>query len=641
MAFFDELLQAAAVHYARNRPLIPMYIHLILSALFPIYTGAHASLSRPSSAAKAKKSSDDGDDEEEEDVQKMEGMTPKDAIMFPITAGIVLTGLYFAIKAYGASIINLVLGVYFSVIGTFSVAKLISDGLTTLASIAFPSYYQNDGKLWKILDTERKAVAVGSDNEDATARSSPLGGPFGRLSVPEPLLTGLWRVRSLVKQEFVVKGYWKGFIDVRAISTRLNFLSMLLGVVAVCYSLLADRPWWLTNLQGFAFSYGRLGGGDLDIIKSLTNAFLRLGALQLLSPTTFGTGSLILAGLFFYDIWAVFFTPLMITVAKNLDVPIKLVFPRPEQPSATPGEPPVRSFSMLGLGDIVLPGLMIGLALRFDLYMFYIRKQKSVAKQAEDGTTVQEVVKAPYVSVSGNWGEKLWTSSAAPQRASSIFPAQLATRFPKPYFTVTMVGYVLGMVATLLVMSIFDHGQPALLYLVPGVLISLWGTALVRGEVQELWQFSEAITTEAEEDLKQEENEKQKDDNKESEPKSLFGSFWTDLFGSNEKDSKEKQKQESTSDQASRSAERTEDEEVDAGSDVVFSLTITRHKPEGHRTNKNSTVTSQDATGTGDRTAPSTHKAADSIADDAVLVSSADLDGAKDAKRPRRRGNGA
>ena len=34
------------------------------------------------------------------------------------------------------------------------------------------------------------------------------------------------------------------------------------------------------------------------------------------------------AGLFFYDVFWVFFTPVMVSVAKNFEAPIKLLFPR-------------------------------------------------------------------------------------------------------------------------------------------------------------------------------------------------------------------------------------------------------------------------------------------------------------------------
>ena len=49
----------------------------------------------------------------------------------------------------------------------------------------------------------------------------------------------------------------------------------------------------------------------------------------------------------------------MVGVAKNLHQPIALLFPRPSEPSATPGELPAKAFSMLGLGDIVIPGKSI------------------------------------------------------------------------------------------------------------------------------------------------------------------------------------------------------------------------------------------------------------------------------------------
>jgi minor histocompatibility antigen H13 len=204
-----------------------------------------------------------------------------------------------------------------------------------------------------------------------------------------------------------------------------------------------------------------------------------------MSPTSFSTGSLILSALFAYDIWAVFFTPLMVTVAKNLDVPIKLIFPRP-------GED--RAFSMLGLGDIVIPGIMIAMALRFDLYLFYLKKQKKcegdVPKSEADSKTAElEVLKAPYIPATGSWGTKFLTRGADP----ATLPARLTSTFPKVYFTASLIGYTTGLVVTLMAMSISEHPQPALLYLVPGVLSSLWLTSLVRGEATAMWEFSEGL----------------------------------------------------------------------------------------------------------------------------------------------------
>lgn len=191
---------------------------------------------------------------------------------------------------------------------------------------------------------------------------------------------------------------------------------------------------------------------------------------------------------------------MMVTVAKSLDVPIKLVFPRPAAPDAPPG---ASSHAMLGLGDVVLPGIMIGLALRFDLYFFYLRKQTKAAPSSssteaassdpENGGEKELAQKAKYVPLTNHTAESFWTHSLS---GRPLVPG-LSTSFPKPYFTASIIGYVVGMLATLGVMQVFNHAQPALLYLVPSVLISLWGTALVRSEIKEMWDFSEAVEEEA------------------------------------------------------------------------------------------------------------------------------------------------
>ena len=502
-------MATAAYHFQQVKPMTPLYIHLIISALFPIVTGAFASLSRPSTAAKPSKKSkklheEDDDDEDEDEVeQKMEGMSPKDAIILPITAGLVLGGLYWLIKKYGADMINLIFGWYFSGVGVFSVGKLFNDAAALLISVAFPAYFAHGGKLWRTDGAQRKAVTEGTAQE---SRTSPLPGLLGLIPLPRMVSDRLWSLRSFPKQKYAFVAYVKNVLDVNGPATLLNVAAAVCSLAAISYNQFIDKPWWLTNLQGFAVSYT---------------------ALQVMSPTTFVTGSLILSALFFYDIWAVFFTPLMVTVAKNLDQPIKLLFPRPDEPGAE-GEPPIRSYSMLGLGDIVLPGLMMGLALRFDLHMYYLKKQKIAAKTRKGEETGQEIVKADYHNVTGVWGSRIWTFGLD---RSSLPPALVTAAFPKPYFIVSIVGYVIGMIATLLVMSIWQHAQPALLYLVPGVLLSIWSTALVRGEVKEMWNYTEEVNGEASEDDANAKTKKTDDkkDNKETdtkkEPKSDEG-WW-------------------------------------------------------------------------------------------------------------------
>ncbi|KAI9721250.1 MAG: hypothetical protein M1812_002411 [Candelaria pacifica] len=480
-----EFLGRIAYEFSVLQPLIPTYLHLLVSALFPIYTGAHASLSRPSSAAQPERRISDGDDDENDELedvdsgQKMEGLSPSDAIMFPLLAGTTLAGLYFLIKwLQDPALLNKLMNWYFSSFGIFAVGRLVSDALDVLTSFVFPVRWVSRGTLWQVSSRERTVVAK-HDTGKVETKTSPLPGRLSIIPLLPSTRKSLWLLRSLITERWILRAHAHGRAFLRAKFGVLDMTGVVFGLLAVAYYNIVDKPWWLTNLMGFGFSYG---------------------ALQLMSPTTFWTGTLILGALFFYDIYFVFYTPLMVTVATSLDIPIKLLFPRPATPRDDPSKP---SLSMLGLGDVVLPGIMIGLALRFDLYMFYLRKQtkkmgldkaeSKIEKGIEERDGTNGLVRAKYQRAVGGWGERFWTSTTSVQTGKEFIEGGL---FPKPYFHAALVGYVFGMLATLGVMQFFAHAQPALLYLVPGVLVSIWGTALFRGEVTEMWAFTEAVEDE-------------------------------------------------------------------------------------------------------------------------------------------------
>ncbi|KAL4805810.1 signal peptide peptidase-domain-containing protein [Aspergillus unguis] len=529
-----ELLGQALYQFDLIKPLLPTYGHVILSALFPLYIGAHASLSRPSSAAKAPKTSkkdvdqsddDDEDEERQSDDQKMEGLAPSDALVFPLTAGATLGGLYLVIKWAGADLLNKLLGFYFSQIGIFFAIAFVKDALSVSRSFIFPRKYTRGGRTFKPQPSERIfAVEQSTNTEKADVRHSPLPGILGSIPLPSFVLKILWICRAAL--------YWRAKLRVHVHSAfsfkcslgGLDILSGLVSLPAVAYFTFVSKPWWLTNFLGFSFCYG---------------------TLQLMSPSTFVTGSLILGSLFFYDIYFVYFTPLMVTVAKKLDVPIKLLFPRPPAPSEAPD---TVSLAMLGLGDIIIPGMMVGLALRFDLYLYY--KVKGTLKARSEGGD-SEFNKPVYQPATGGWGERFWAPPARSNEPELQPPYRDARSFPKTYFKASIVGYTLGMVTTLAVMQIFDHPQPALLYLVPGVLLSLWGTALVKGQLHEMWDFSDA--EEEEEDSSENNGEKdEKDAEKASDKKR--GLFARIFSGPNEGTESHKvdKKEERSSDNANK-----------------------------------------------------------------------------------------
>lgn len=497
--FLDQIAGA----FIQMEPLIPTYVHLITSAIFPIYIAAHASLRRPSSAAPAKKDKSesrknaDNDDENEDSTTPIESLTTSDAILFPVLAGFTLTGLYLIIRwLKDPAILNKILGYYFSWVGTFFTFKFLKDSFYIGRSFVFPSQLTCDGELRRVNPAQNTFIvddsAKANESKRSTSTSSKLILPLTKYrlywTLRRRLFTKVYCVLST--RQPLTKSSGKFSVDLLDVAATLSSIAL-----AVLPNTLKQTPWYLTNLSGFSFCYG---------------------SLQFITPGTSATGSLLLSLLFFYDIYMVFYTPMMVTVATKLDVPIKLLIPRPDDrtcPSPLVGlsiedaakevqkcierlAKRPKSMAMLGLGDIVIPGIMIAFALRFDLYNYYCKLRAETGEKSERPT---------YTAARGMWAERFYTAKA---HWSSILQAKA---FPKPYFTATMFGYVAGMVATVVVMQVFNHAQPALLYLVPGVLSTFWGTALWRGEVRLLWGYDEAIEEkEAEQKMKKEEEEKEK-----------------------------------------------------------------------------------------------------------------------------------
>ncbi|GJJ06307.1 hypothetical protein Clacol_000498 [Clathrus columnatus] len=208
-------------------------------------------------------------------------------------------------------------------------------------------------------------------------------------SLSYPILTWVW----LVPPELLRLSF----------RTPTPFLLPLAVIPSVLYVISdpKDKPPLITNILGLSFAFN---------------------ALCLLKLDSFKTGSILLAGLFIYDIWWVFGTEVMVQVAKTLDVPIKILWPKAGLFS--------KEYMLLGLGDIVIPGAFITLALRRDLF----------ASPAQD----------PYKS------------------------------FKKPYFHAAILAYVFGLTTT-----------------IPACILSFLITAVTRGELHAVWNWSDDPQKEA------------------------------------------------------------------------------------------------------------------------------------------------
>ncbi|GAC93462.1 hypothetical protein PHSY_001027 [Pseudozyma hubeiensis SY62] len=208
------------------------------------------------------------------------------------------------------------------------------------------------------------------------------------------------------------------------------------------------------------------------IISNLLALSLALNAIALMSLDSFRTGAIMLGGLFVYDIFWVFATPVMVSVARNFDAPIKIVWPKNilEALWAIQAREPLPKlqFTMLGLGDIVIPGIFVALALRYD---------------------------------------QLVASEAKP---SSSFTKSY-TRYDKPYFKATLAAYVAGLATTMGVMHFFKAAQPALLYLSPACTGAVFLTAALRGEFKEVWNWTDGEEEEKDKDEKKGKADKERE----------------------------------------------------------------------------------------------------------------------------------
>jgi len=234
-------------------------------------------------------------------------------------------------------------------------------------------------------------------------------GVFGVFGAVQQPLTELMGCTELAKRSVCIHWQlWKAKEEREPIA--FSFSKADAAIFALCAALSAayahTKLWWLNNCLGCAFS---------------------ISGIEMLALGSYPIGCILLCGLFVYDVFWVFGTEVMVSVAKGINAPIKILFPKALGVKPMP-------LSMLGLGDIVIPGIFVALLLRFDHKM------------------------------------------------------QLKSQ---TYFHVQMLAYVAGLAVTVGVMHVFDAAQPALLYLVPAAILSSLATAAARGEIKALLNYSE------------------------------------------------------------------------------------------------------------------------------------------------------
>jgi minor histocompatibility antigen H13 len=112
---------------------------------------------------------------------------------------------------------------------------------------------------------------------------------------------------------------------------------------------------------------------------------------------------------------------------------------------------------MIGLGDVVIPGLLASLCIRCDLIQaFKVGKEKAVKDDLKE-----EV--GSYI-----------------QKEMGCY-----------YFNAMLIGFVLGLVCTYSAMIVTGHAQPALLYILPSMAIVYLVSSFLRNEFVKMLSYNE------------------------------------------------------------------------------------------------------------------------------------------------------
>jgi len=179
------------------------------------------------------------------------------------------------------------------------------------------------------------------------------------------------------------------------------------------------------------------------LLSNIIAGALCARVLSFIRPESFVAIAGLLTGLLAYDIFWVFGSEVMVSVAVSIDTPAKFLFPRvisPEAAAASTSAAAAYPFAVLGAGDVIVPGVYAAFCLlALDKVLVFGRD-----------------------------------ASAAGGDVSAV-PAG-------PYFKAALGAYVAGLAVCFGVNMVSHNAQPALLYLVPALIGSTLATAAARGE---------------------------------------------------------------------------------------------------------------------------------------------------------------
>lgn len=394
---------------------------LFTIAIFSIKNGSYASIEQPRNALLPNENHPlfDPSDKDVEPIPKEEHISTETALLMPVFAGASLVAIYYFIKSTNVNNLNNFLQIYLLFASFASVSFTLSFHYNTICR----NISHSKGIDINLLN-KRYAITISNDT-----KVHPLGFEKEWFCLPnsncrEQIIKeeALLEVREDVKKSDQLVNYYISSGTI--FGTAFGFIYCILYLY-----LIGPKNWVLNNFLGYSI-----------VVWGISKT----------KVPNFRIAVLLLTLFFIYDVYFVFGTDVMVSVATKLEVPAKLIMP-----VVVSREFQTIETSILGLGDLALPGIFIALCLRFDLFMFHEKNKNHEFHHLQP--------------------------------------------FEKNYFTAALIGYFIGLKVTFKIVQIYRTGQPALLYLVPSMLFVVFFTAYRRKELQCLWEYSEVDEAEMEE----------------------------------------------------------------------------------------------------------------------------------------------
>ncbi|CAK8676848.1 signal peptide peptidase-like 2B [Clavelina lepadiformis] len=223
------------------------------------------------------------------------------------------------------------------------------------------------------------------------------------------------------------------------LKNRPSVLGILLFLLCMSFSV----TWAICRKKWFAW-----------LLQDILGVGFCIYMIKAIRLPNFKICTLLLSLFFVYDVFYVFITPLLTKNNESVMVHVAtggsgktkeelpMLFKLPKLELLALAKCTELPYSLLGYGDVLLPGLHVGFCATWDFK-----------------TSAKSMVKL------------------------------------HSYYIAAVLGYGIGLILTFIAMYVMMVGQPALLYLVPCCLLSTFFVALKRNELKDIWNAETVIST--------------------------------------------------------------------------------------------------------------------------------------------------